>query len=294
MSHRFSIRHETLYQYAEPVALSHSEARLMPREMPWQILDRQSITLAPTPGDRRERTDAFGNSVLYFAAHEPHDRAVALSEFTVDLLPEHRPDPATSGTAWTKVPANLRNLPSAEYAALYPYMIPSARVPANQEIAAYGREAFAGEDLVEGCQRLMAAIFRDFTFDPSSTTVTTRVEEAFADKRGVCQDFSHVMICALRSLGLPARYVSGYIETVPPPGKEKLAGADATHAWVSVYDPACGWLDFDPTNNLSPSTQHITIGWGRDFDDIIPLKGVVSGGGSQQLSVSVDVRRISH
>lgn len=283
----YQVRHQTRYVYEEQIPLCHNEARVLPRQVPWQKVLSERLSLSPEPDDRRERTDYFGNRVLYYSVQRPHNESITVSEFEVEIRPDLRADPSQSMVSWM---AWQERSVSGDGR---PWTYASPRIPLLPQLAAYATEIFVPTaGLVDGCSALMSRIHSEFTFDPDSTQVTTSVAEAFARRRGVCQDFTHVMIASLRALGLPARYVSGYIETVPAPGQPKLEGADATHAWVSVLDPDAGWIDFDPTNNLMPSAQHITLGWGRDFSDIIPVKGVVIGGGDHTLEVSVNVTRI--
>ena len=173
------------------------------------------------------------------------------------------------------------------------FILPSQLTPLEKGIRDYTLTSFtAGKNLIEGCKDLMARIFHEFQYDPGFTTISTPLSVVFAQKRGVCQDFAHFALACLRSVGLAGRYVSGYIETLPPEGEEKLEGADATHAWFAIFVPNYGWIDFDPTNNVLPSEQHITLAVGRDFSDVTPLKGVVFGGGSQLLDVAVDMIRL--
>lgn len=293
MTTTYRVRHETRYGYGELIPHGQNEARVLPRPLGWQYVRQEQVEIQPEPNGRRERTDYFGNRVLYFSTQRPHDELVVVSSFDATLDPSVRPDPAESATEWAALVDWLAPGLHLDAMEIRPWAYESPRIPLDPEIGAYAREAFAAAPrLFDACAGFMDRLHQDFAFDPVSTSVTTSVTEAFAQRSGVCQDFAHIMICGLRSIGLAARYVSGYLETFPPPGQEKLAGADATHAWVSVYDPAVGWVDFDPTNNLIPRDQHITIGWGRDFSDIIPVRGVVIGGEHHELNVFVDVHRI--
>jgi len=293
MSVRYRVWHETHYVYPDTVPHALSEARVQPRDTPWQRRRWGRVLLRPEAEDRRERVDPFGNPVLFFSVQEPHMEATVLSEFEVELFPECRPDSGASSMRWADMADWLEaNRHTAEGLEARPWTFASPAVPRVDVIVEAARERF-GEDasLLGACGRWMEWIHTTFRYDGAATLVDTPVLEAFETGAGVCQDFAHIMLCGLRGLGLPARYVSGYLETLPPPGEEKLVGADATHAWVSVFDPSAGWIDFDPTNNLLPSDQHITLGWGRDFTDVIPVKGVVMGGDRQEIEVRVDVEK---
>jgi transglutaminase-like putative cysteine protease len=287
----YAVRHRTIYTYAEPVELSVNQARLRPRELAGQRLTHFAIESEPRLEDLREEKDFFGNPTAYFKVAGAHERFEITTHTRVDLSWSGRQGPPGS-QAWEEVAQTLREAAGPEAQDALQFTLDSPMVKPFPELREYVATAFpAGRPAAEGAFQLMRRIHRDFRFLPGATGLKTTLEMVFQIRCGVCQDFSHLMIGCLRSLGLAARYVSGYIETLPKPGKPKLIGADATHAWISLYVPEAGWIDYDPTNMLMPGPQHITLAWGRDFSDISPLRGVLYGGGSQKLKVEVDVLR---
>ena len=237
--------------------------------------------------------DAFGNPFTSLVIDRDHARLAVRAESWVDL--RAREIPADDVTPpWDVVRARLAyqagRRPAAAELEAAPFLFESTRVRNKRELAAWTSACFPpGRPILAGVRELMNRIHRDFAFDPEATTVSTPVMEVFERRRGVCQDFAHLMLSCLRSTGLAARYVSGYLLTRPPPGKPRLVGADASHAWVSVYCPDFGWVDADPTNGVFPSLEHVTLGWGRDYDDVIPLRGVLLGGGDHELEIKVTV-----
>ena len=258
---RYRLRHLTHYHYAEPVTRAHNQTRmLLRRDIPDQHTESRVLRIGPRPAYGKMHLDYFGNRVLYFEIDRPHTEFRILVRHTVQRrTPE--PPPLEASAPWEQVAAQLASGQTAE--------------------------------LLVAADAMSCGIYRDFRFDPLVTSVTTPVTEVLARRRGVCQDFAQLMIAALRSIGLAARYVSGYLETLPPPGKPRLVGADASHAWVSLWCPNNGWQDFDPTNKLRPRDQHIVSAWGRDYDDVIPLNGVIEGGGERStMRVAVDVMRL--
>lgn len=298
---RYSITHCTTYEYQDDVNVSHHVARLEPRDLPGQACLSHELEIHPAPGSRERRTDPFGNHVTRFSIGGPYRELRVLARSVVEVLPggASAEAGAAAGNAWAGPgweearAAVAGSRPGGGAWEAREFRHASAMVPRAPELAEYARPSFpAGRPLAEAVADLTARIHRDFTFDPTATTVATPVLRVFELRRGVCQDFAQLQIACLRSLGLAARYVSGYLETLPPPGMAKLVGADASHAWLSVYCPGAGWLDFDPTNNLRPSDRHVTVAWGLDFSDTSLLRGVFVGSGSQSLSVSVDVNRI--
>jgi len=287
----YRVVHRTEYNYSAPASLCYNEARLQPRHSPRQRCLRSVITVDPAPVDYRERVDFFGNRVAYFAIQQPYRKLVVTATSEVALSEEQEVFVFGSDAPWEQVRDQLRSDRSPELLAALAYAQDSPIIVADGEMADYAGDSFQrGRPLVEAVEDLMGRIHRDFRYSPGVTTVATPLSEVIAHRRGVCQDFAHFAIGCLRAQGLAARYVSGYLETLPPPGQEKLVGADASHAWFAVFLPGSGWVDFDPTNNLRPTERHITIGWGRDFADVTPLKGVAFGGGKQKLKVSVDVQ----
>jgi transglutaminase-like putative cysteine protease len=233
--------------------------------------------------------DFFGNPVSVFTIREPHNelKIEALSQVALDDHPAGWPEHSPSWEEATRsLPADL----SVEGLDAYQFVFESPRVRPGAEFAEYACQSFVPDrPLTEALLDLTARIHEEFCFDAKATNVRTSPEEVLRQKRGVCQDFAHFQVACLRSLGLPARYVSGYLRTYPPPGRARLAGADASHAWVSVYCPGAGWLDVDPTNNLIPSQSHITLAWGRDYGDVSPVRGVILGGRDHKVEVAVDM-----
>lgn len=286
---RYKVIHSTVYDYAEPVAVSHHVARLEPRITGSQEREQFAMSIYPEPAIQRVRTDYFGNSVCFFTLQELHRSMEVVAESIVEVRPETPSAPSLS-SPWERVVDVFRDPVSPDVVEPYQFVFDSQFVRANPELADYARESFAPETpLLEGVLDLNARIFKDFKYDPKATSVSTPLEEVLETRRGVCQDFAHLSIACLRSLGLPARYVSGYLRTKPPEGKERLVGADASHAWFAVYCPDLGWVDFDPTNNLMPAEEHITVAFGRDFNDVSPVGGIITGGGEHEVKVSVDV-----
>jgi transglutaminase-like putative cysteine protease len=291
---RYRVTHDTHYRYDSPVALSRQLLHLTPRELPRQQCLEHRRRVIPEPSFQLEREDAFGNATAMMAFEAPHDELWVRAESIVEVFAP-APSAFAYTPAWESVRDRLRYeagvpVSSVTLAALqYRFGSPYGRI--KRRFAIYAADCFPpGRPLLDGVMALNGKIHRDFDFDPEATTVATPVSDVLTRRRGVCQDFAHVMVSCLRSIGLAARYVSGYILTTPPPGQQRLIGADASHAWVSVWCPGEDedrWLDADPTNNLLPGTQHVTLAWGRDFGDVSPLRGVILGGGEQMLEVSV-------
>ncbi|ATG74216.1 transglutaminase [Zobellella denitrificans] len=283
----YRLHHSTRYDYSAEVALSHNEARLLPRELPWQRVGKTELAIHPQPMRLRERRDFFGNRVAYFSIQELHGSLEVTTTSLVTVSARPLPEPGHH-QPWEQAATCLRQGTDCLEARLF--MLDSDFVGADQALADYARASFTpGRALVEAVYALNQQIFTEFTYDPEHTTIATPLLDVLASRRGVCQDFAHLAIGCLRSLGLAARYVSGYMETLPPPGQPKLQGADATHAWLAVFIPGWGWLEIDPTNGCLPDERYIILGWGRDFSDVTPLKGVMSGGGNDRLTVAVDV-----
>lgn len=292
---KYRIRHVTTYQYSEPVNLSQNHARLSPLHSPHQICSNSAIEIQPKPAYERHFTDHFGNQVTVFELFSSHSEMIVTATSDVELLPDTGHSLFSTHLPWEQVKMQLACPRDKHITDAALFSLPTALTQFTPEIKHYAEQSFCeSRSIVDACQNLMERIFNEFTFDASFSTISTPITTVFAHKRGVCQDFAHFTLACLRSLGLAARYVSGYIETLPPPGQEKLEGADATHAWISVYVPGSGWIDYDPTNNLRPHDQHITLATGRDFADITPIKGVMHGGGTQTLDVAVDMKRLEY
>jgi transglutaminase-like putative cysteine protease len=289
----YSITHRTFYEYAAPVTVSHHVTRLEPRASHCQTCEKFSLKIFPDPALRKMRPDYFGNRLCFFTIQEVHTRLEITTHSRVTVT-ARKPPAAESSPPWEEVVELFRDPVSPEVVEPYQYVFDSPQVRASFELADYARESFVpGTPLLAGAAGLMGRIYEDFQFDPKATTVATPLEEVWEKRRGVCQDFAHLGIACLRSLGLPARYVSGYLRTHPPKGQPRLVGADASHAWLRVFSPGTGWVDFDPTNNVQPGEEHITVAYGRDFDDVSPVAGILTGGGDHEVKVSVDVEELS-
>lgn len=288
---RYYIRHRTAYSYSGRIDLCHSLAHLRPREDEGLELSSHQIEVTPEPRFQRERTDYFGNRTNYFAIQQSHESLDVIATTTV-VKPDRTPVLPASGVSWDKlrVPLNAKDSSGVR---IGNYLLPTLACPRLAAAADFLRPSLTpGRDVMELVNDLMGRVFREFAYVPGATDTTTPMEKVMKQRQGVCQDFAHVMISALRPVGIPVRYVSGYLETLPPPGQKKLQGADATHAWIEAYSPSCGWVGFDPTNNKMPGGQHIKICHGRDYFDVQPLKGIFLGTGTQELVVQVDVERM--
>ncbi len=292
MSAHYTIIHDTHYQYDSPVSLAQQLAHLWPRECEWQVCHEQALQITPDPTQRMDELDVFGNPLTRLDFERPHDELRVCARLQVEVLRRPALDFKTS-PAWeaTRDALCYSSKPVARQlleACRYRFESPYVRLKKN--FVGFSQSCFpAGRPLMLGVQALMEKIFKEFTFDAEATQVATPLLEVLETRRGVCQDFAHLMLACLRSRGLAARYVSGYLLTQPPPGQPRMIGADASHAWVSVFCPTLGWVDFDPTNNVQPALEHITLAWGRDFSDVSPLRGVILGGGNHDPEVQVTV-----
>ena len=288
----YRIIHKTEYSYSGSVNLCYNEARLTPRSFVHQHCSDSQFVVDPEPRACRERRDFFGNTVYYFTIQQPHRELAVTVTSHVQVRDKEMQLDFAEHLAWEEVRQWIRTDMDPEVLELRQYVLDSPMIPTMPELRTYAEKSFSKErPLLEAVEELTARLYADFIYDPNFTTVATPLADVIQHRRGVCQDFAHLGIGCLRTLGLAARYVSGYIETTPPPDQEPLEGADASHAWLSVYLPQLGWVDFDPTNNQIPADQHITVAWGRDYSDVTPLKGVVFGSGTHRLSVSVDCQR---
>ncbi|AVX87299.1 transglutaminase N-terminal domain-containing protein [Pseudomonas sp. VE 196-7] len=292
MSALYQILHDTCYHYDSPVSLAQQLAHLWPRECAWQRCTEQQLLISPEPTTRRDELDVFGNPLTRLAFERPHDELQVNARLTVEVLARPLADFNLS-PAWeqTRNALTYSSQPlSAEMLEACRYRFQSPYVHLKRSFVEFSESCFPpGKPLLLGVQDLMQKIFSEFTFDAEATQVATPLVEVLERRRGVCQDFAHLMLACVRSRGLAARYISGYLLTQPPPGQPRLIGADASHAWVSVFCPVSGWVDFDPTNNVQPALEHITLAWGRDFSDVSPLRGVILGGGSHDPEVRVTV-----
>lgn len=290
----YRVTHVTTYEYHEPVSLSQHVIRLRPRELRGQRCSRHELSFTPQPRHTELHTDYFGNAVVFVSIEQPHTRLCIHSSSEVHRSPALKLIPKET-PSWEQVRDLSRGCQIGAALEASEFLYDSPLIKKGDAYSEYASKSFTrGKPILEAVLDLTKRIKHEFTFDPGATTVATPVETVFKNKRGVCQDFAQVQIACLRSLGLPARYVSGYIETIPPPGQEKLAGSDASHAWVSFFCHSLGWIDVDPTNNLLVSHQHVTVGWGRDFSDVSPVRGVILGSGQHSVKVAVDVERIEN
>ena len=298
------VTHETRYDYAAPVSLAHHLAHLRPLDDAHQQLLDFELQITPTPGNRtgRDSLDAMGNVQCHFSLAQPHGTLSVRATSQVRLQPRFADLQAESSPPWDALAARLRYVALAPFDPVVEFALPSPYVPRLRELRAYAAPIFRpGRPVAEAALELMQRVHRDFKYESRSTDIDTPLARAFEQRRGVCQDFAHLMAGAMRMLGLPVRYVSGYLLTTAPEDGVEMLGADASHAWVQVWCPdtpgvppdarGAGWLDLDPTNDLVPGTGHVRVAVGRDFGDVTPLRGVIRGGGGQHtLSVAVGTR----
>ena len=291
---KYKVRHLTVYHYGEPVLLSHHAAHLRPRRVPGQHSDKVRLSIRPSPAVLRDgQMDYFGNPTTFFTVQDPHSQLEVEAVFEVETSAFPAPG-GNDGPAWEQVRDDLARGTAAHVQEALDFLFPSPLVPALAEAAQYAAPSFPpGRPLVQAALDLNRRIHRDFVFDPVATNVGTPLVSVFAQRSGVCQDFAHAGIACLRAMGLAARYVSGYIRTIAPPGKGKLVGAGASHAGRSGVVPGWGWLDLDPTNDATAGEDDVVVAWGRDYDDVSPIKGVVLGGGEHAVQVAVDVVELS-
>ncbi|MCD2517235.1 transglutaminase family protein [Massilia sp. G4R7] len=287
---RYRVLHETRYRYGGTVTLSQQYLHLTPRAFAYQQIEAHRILIDPGVDDSREGVDFFGNITRHVGLTAPHDSLLVQAESTVALHARPGLAAIAGSLPWEHVRDRMNLDRSEATLEACRYLHESPHVGVFPELEAYARTSFTpGRPQLDAALDLTHRIFADFAFDASATDIATPLEQVMRGRRGVCQDFAQLMIGCLRSLKLPARYVSGYILNHPPEGQPRLVGADASHAWVSVFCPLLGWIDFDPTNRCLVQHEHITLGWGRDFSDVTPLRGIVLGGGRQELDVRVTV-----
>lgn len=293
----YGVRHVTEYKYAAPVDLGAHIVHLRPRELPWQRIIANTLDVDPPTARVEEGTDYFGNLTTWMFLDTPHPSFRVTMEAAVDVrFPD--PPPPRETLPWESVAlAALRFGPATnwlEEGTAADFLFDSPMVPNTPEAREYAAPCFApGRPILQGLLQLNTSIFKDFAFRTGVTDLSTSVSEVLSLRAGVCQDFAHLMVASLRGLGLPARYVSGYIRTWPPPGQARRRGADQSHAWVSVWlGPRQGWVDLDPTNGIVVRDEHVVLAWGRDYSDVSPVRGIILGGGSHGVSVSVDLEPI--
>jgi len=291
------VTHETRYDYTPAVETAQHLAHLKPRNTESQQLLSHSLTVSPTPTQRSESLDLYGNTRAFFALESTHDELVVTAESMVSTSVPKLNTLIARELTWEQVRERFRYHKGAGYDEAADFGFPSPYVPRHDDFAAYARPSFkVGQTVFDAANDLMQRIYQDFDYDADSTEINTPAVEALAQRRGVCQDFAHIMIACFRTMGLPARYVSGYMLTQPPPGKPRLVGADASHAWASVYLPGRngpgGWVDFDPTNGRQPGEDYVTLAIGRDYSDVSPMRGVLHGGARHTLHVGVTVQPV--
>lgn len=292
---RFSVVHRTEYTYSAPMTDGYTVAHLLPRSTAFQRIESVVIETEPPADDEDQQIDVFGNTVLRIGVHHPHERFCVTARSVVEALPPLATSVLeASTTTWEEAADAVRDIRGDDALAVGPFAAATARTPPVAGVVEFAAEVFSpGRPLVDAVDEFCTRIYREFEFDPSFSDISTPVDAVIAARRGVCQDFAHLSLACLRAVGLAARYVSGYIETGAPSGEEELTGAAVSHAWCSVWSPDLGWVDLDPTNDQFPPTRHVTVGWGRDYRDVNPVRGVVIGPPSTQtLTVSVDVTRL--
>jgi transglutaminase-like putative cysteine protease len=286
---RFRITHVTKYTYAGIVSLTHNIVRMRPRNHDLQSCVWHEMSVSPAPSNRSDGVDYFGNHTSYFSLQESHRQLAITARSEVEMSARGAVD-VSHGSSWEQVREILLHESDSRTVSAREFSFDSPYASRSPELARYALPSFEeGKPFLQCVLGLTERIHRDFEFLPGSTRIGTPVLDVLRNRKGVCQDFAHLQIGCLRSLGVAARYVSGYLLTTPPPGQPRLAGADVSHAWVSVFSPEAGWVDFDPTNGLMPSDSHITVAWARDYDDLGPIRGILVGGRRQRLQVSVDV-----
>jgi transglutaminase-like putative cysteine protease len=285
----YDVRHETRFRYASPVSISHQLLKLRPRRSNRQNVLDATLAVTPNPYVQRSWVDYFGNEVEFLTVQEPHRELVVLSQSQVEVLPGMS-IMLDFSPAWEVVAQSMQTPTNNEALSASQYCFASPFVDVHAELRDYALASFTpGRPLLEAVMALTTRIYEEFSYQGGVTDVYTPVLDVLKLKKGVCQDFAHLQIACLRAIGLPARYISGYLMTHPPAGKEKLKGADESHAWLSVWCPELGWVDFDPTNNLITNLDHVTLAWGRDYGDVSPVSGFIFGGGAHEVAVSVDV-----
>jgi transglutaminase-like putative cysteine protease len=290
---RYQVRHITKYKYAGKVSHCYNLANLLPRNTARQTCLESRIVISPQETHANKRTDYFGNNSYHFEIQTPHSELSITAESVIDVAETRSDLNLDFGISYADALSFLKEVPAIDVIQAREFCLDSPMIKTSKELADYARPSFLLSRQLYTCvEELTNRIFQDFTYTPGFTNIATPLSEVLAHKKGVCQDFAHLQVGCLRAMGIPAKYVSGYMETLPPLGQKKLVGADATHAWIAYYSPQEGWIEFDPTNNVRAGIQHIVTAEGRDYYDVTPLKGVIFGGGkSPILEVSVDVAR---
>ncbi len=290
---RYRISHTTKYAYSEAVPVCQNKLHLRPRNLSHQTCDRFRLIVMPEPAAIKSQSDYFGNTVEYFSLLDSHHGLSITATSEVEVQSAGRELESASSPAWEQVAQDLKSVPPQAGIDECLFSFDSEYAAAAPALADYAKPSFPeGRPIIEAAFDLMHRIFEDFEYKPRVTNISTPLAEVLSNRAGVCQDFAHLQIACIRSMGLAARYVSGYLRTVSPEGKPQLVGADQSHAWLAVYCGERGWIDFDPTNDVVPTTDHITIAYGRDYGDVSPIQGVLVGGGDRSMTVSVDVAPI--
>ena len=284
-----NVSHRTTFRYSQSVSISHHLLHLCPRATASQVLVRHSLIVQPPPTVSRNSTDYFGNPTAYITVEESHSELSIVARSTVVVTAPPLPDPATT-TPWEETVRLLASSTAPDELNAYQFAFDSPQIAAGEAVRTYAAPSFSpGRPVLDVAIDLMQRIHTDFAYVGGVTDVWTPVDAVLEHRQGVCQDFAHLQIACLRAFGVPARYVSGYIRTHPAPGQPRLVGADASHAWLSVWVPDHGWVDLDPTNAKAATDEHVTVAWGRDYADVSPINGLVVGGGEHVVDVSVDV-----
>jgi transglutaminase-like putative cysteine protease len=291
---RFRVRHITHYRYAARVTRCYNLANVIPRDTLRQQCLSNRITLSPLPSTTHKRSDYFGNKAFHFEIQKPHTELSITAVSDVQMSDRDNEQNLDLGISYREALEYLQQTNRPETIEAREFLLSSPMIEATEALAEYARPSFAGDRTLKSCVAdLTSRIFNEFKYDPQFSTIATPLADVLKHKKGVCQDFAHLEVGCLRAMGIPAKYVSGYIETLPKPGEQKLVGADATHAWIAFFCPEEGWVEFDPTNDSMAGSQHIVTAFGRDYFDVTPLRGVIFGGGAgPALSVSVDVSRL--
>lgn len=291
---RFRVKHSTRYKYVQRVTRCYNVARIIPANTDRQQCLNNRVSISPQPAAAMQRSDYFGNSAYHFEIQMPHTELEITAQSDINMVDRERELDLDLAASYGELLDSLRQPVNQETIDALEFLLDSPLIECSQALRDYAAPSFQLErSLRAAVKDLTSRIFTDFSYDPDFTTVATPLASVLEHKRGVCQDFAHLQIGCLRSMGIPAKYVSGYIETLPAPGKQKLVGADATHAWVAYFSPDEGWVEYDPTNNSAANSQHIVTAYGRDYVDVTPVRGVIFGGGEAPvLEVSVDVARL--
>ncbi len=294
---RFLVKHVTHYKYSARVTRCYNLANVIPRDTARQHCVKNRIILSPLAATTHKRTDYFGNRTFHFEIQKPHNELIITAESEVQITVKDQALNLDLGVSYHEALEYLGKANTHDTIEAREFLLNSPMIECSEALADYARPSFASDRSLKSCvSELTTRIFNEFDYDPQFSTIATPLTEVLKHKKGVCQDFAHLQVGCLRSMGIPAKYVSGYIETLPKPGEKKLVGADATHAWIAYFCPQEGWIEFDPTNDVLADSdgQHIVTAFGRDYYDVTPVKGVIFGGGeSPVLSVSVDVSRVA-